>query len=131
MSSLAFELFREVQPGLFRVLAGTNGAAYIDVLNALEVECSQRQDGISREEAINIVMASLALHPEFFSLFVDVGLKRFVYCVQAFEPLWYLSPTTGLPSALKSLLQLIYMCDGSWCLFGPFSHAGHYGVALA
>src|SRR5258708_39883130 len=35
MSSLAIELFREIRPGLFRVLAGSNARTYVDVLDAL------------------------------------------------------------------------------------------------
>lgn len=35
MSSLASELFREVRPGLFRVLAGRNARTYVDVLDEL------------------------------------------------------------------------------------------------
>jgi len=65
MSALATELFREVRPGLFRVLAGKNAATYVDVLDSLEAETSQRHEGMSREEALGIVGAVLANHPDF------------------------------------------------------------------
>ena len=65
MGSLAAELFREIRPGLFRVLAGRNAPTYVDVLDALETESAQRQEGMSREEAIGIVGDVLVQHPEF------------------------------------------------------------------
>lgn len=65
MGSLAKELFLEVRPGLFRVLAGRNSATYVDVLDALEIESAQRHEGMSREEALSIVSDVLAEHPEF------------------------------------------------------------------
>jgi hypothetical protein len=65
MSSLAIELFREVHPGLFRVLAGPNARTYVDVLDALELESTQRHEGMSREEALAIVMDVLEQHPDF------------------------------------------------------------------
>jgi hypothetical protein len=65
VSSLAAELFREVHPGFFRILAGKNAAAYVDVLDALEREASQRQEGISREEALAIVSDAITRHPAF------------------------------------------------------------------
>lgn len=65
MGSLATELFREVRPGLFRVLGGRNAATYIDVLDSLEKESSQRHDGMSREEALSIVTEVLSQYPEF------------------------------------------------------------------
>jgi hypothetical protein len=65
MGSLATELFREIRPGLFRILGGRNAATFIDVLDSLEQEASQRHDGMSREEALNIVGEVLSGHPEF------------------------------------------------------------------
>src|SRR5882672_11221253 len=65
MVSFATELFREVRPGLFRVLAGRNATTYVDVLDALEIESAQRHEGMSREEALGIVGEVLAQHPEF------------------------------------------------------------------
>jgi hypothetical protein len=46
MGSLATEPFREVRPGLFRVLAGKNAATYLDVLDSLEVQLVRRDEGI-------------------------------------------------------------------------------------
>ena len=63
MISLAAQLFREVRPGFFRVLAGGNAAVYLDVLDALERESSERHEGMSREEALAIVREVLSAHP--------------------------------------------------------------------
>ncbi len=65
MGSLALDLFREVRPGLFRVLAGRNAGTYVDVLDALEIESSQRYEGMTRAEALAIVAYNLAQYPEF------------------------------------------------------------------
>jgi hypothetical protein len=65
MGSLATELFREIRPGLFRVLGGRNAPTFIDVLDALEQESSQRHDGMSREEALGIIESILAQYPDF------------------------------------------------------------------
>lgn len=65
MISLAAQLFREVRPGFFRVLAGGNAAVYLDVLDALERESSERHEGMSREEALTIVSEVLSAHPGF------------------------------------------------------------------
>lgn len=54
MNGLSVDLFREVQPEFFRVLAGAPARLYVDVLDALEVECGERQEGLSREEALGI-----------------------------------------------------------------------------
>jgi hypothetical protein len=65
MPSLATELFREIRPGLFRVLASGNASVYVDVLDALEREGSERHLGITREEALTIVAEVIARHPFF------------------------------------------------------------------
>jgi hypothetical protein len=65
MISLAAQLFREVNLGFFRVLAGKNAAIYLDVLDSLEREASERHEGMSREEALAIVSEVLAQHPAF------------------------------------------------------------------
>lgn len=65
MSSLAIELFRELKSDFFRVLTGTNALIYVDVLDALETEATQRNEGMSREEALAIVGEVLAQHPDF------------------------------------------------------------------
>src|SRR5437667_11270774 len=65
MISLADQLFRVVNSGFFRVLAGKSAAVYLDVLDALEREASERHEGMSREEALAIVSEVLAQHPSF------------------------------------------------------------------
>ncbi len=65
MNSFADQLFREVNPGFFRVLAGGSAAVYLDVLDALERESSERHEGMSREEALAIVSEVLTQHPAF------------------------------------------------------------------
>ena len=42
MTTLAAQLFREVRPDFFRVLAGPLARLYVDSLDALEREASQR-----------------------------------------------------------------------------------------
>jgi hypothetical protein len=65
MISLADQLFREVSPGFFRVLASGSATVYLDVLDALEREASERHEGMRREEALAIVSEILAQHPAF------------------------------------------------------------------
>jgi hypothetical protein len=65
MPTLALELFREIRPGFFRILTGSNAPVYVDVLDALEREASERYEGVSREEALAIVDDVLSRHPEF------------------------------------------------------------------
>lgn len=65
MISLADQLFREVNPGFFRVLAGRSAAVYLDVLDSLEREASERHEGMSRDEALAIVSEVLTQHPAF------------------------------------------------------------------
>jgi hypothetical protein len=55
MNQLARDLFQEVSPDFFRVLSSPQSAVYVDVLDALEQEASQRNHGISRDEALAIV----------------------------------------------------------------------------
>ena len=73
MNSLAIELFREVRPGLFRVLACRNARTYVDVLDALELESTQRQEGMSREEALAIIVDVLEQHPDFLPDSEEMG----------------------------------------------------------
>ena len=73
MNSLAIELFREVRPGLFRVLASRNARTHVDVLDALELESAQRQEGMSREEALAIIVDVLEQHPEFMPESDEMG----------------------------------------------------------
>lgn len=61
---LSTALFRETRgAGFFRVLAGKNAPFYVDVLDALEIEASDRPDGIAREEAVTIISETLERHP--------------------------------------------------------------------
>ena len=63
---LASDLYREVRPEFFRVLAdGRTAAVYVDILDALEIEASQRQEGLPREEATAIASDILVTHPTF------------------------------------------------------------------
>lgn len=64
-SALSQHLFREVRPEFFRVLAGPSAAVYVDVLDALEEEASQRNEGMEREEALGIITRVLSEHPDF------------------------------------------------------------------
>lgn len=61
---LSTALFRETRgTGFFRVLAGRNAAFYVDVLDRLETESSERAEGLAREEAIALVVETLEHHP--------------------------------------------------------------------
>ena len=62
---LATQLFREVRPDFFRVLASMSAPIYVDVLDALETEATQRNEGMSREESLTIISEVLAAHPDF------------------------------------------------------------------
>ena len=64
-ASLAGELFREVRPDFFRVLGGVNAPVYVDILDAIELEATQRNEGMDREETLAIVTEVLARHPDF------------------------------------------------------------------
>jgi hypothetical protein len=55
MSALAANLFREVRPDFFRVLAGPLARLYVDTLDALEREATRRNQGLEREEALSVV----------------------------------------------------------------------------
>lgn len=45
------------------MLAGPSAPLYVDVLDALDLECAGRQEGLSREEAIGITMEVIGRHP--------------------------------------------------------------------
>src|SRR6266540_6324575 len=64
MASLAAQLFREVRPDFFRVLAGPLARLYVDVLDALEREAARRNQGLDREEALALVEQVLEGHAE-------------------------------------------------------------------
>lgn len=58
-------LFGEIPVEFLRVLSNRGAAMYIDVLDALEREALQRNEGLLREEALEIVAGSLAQNPDF------------------------------------------------------------------
>jgi hypothetical protein len=62
MPSLASHLFREVRPDLFRVLAGPLVRLYVDALDSLEREASQRNQGLDRSEALALVEQVVMQH---------------------------------------------------------------------
>lgn len=62
MASFAAHLFREVRPDFFRVLAGQSAPLYVDVLDVLEREASQRSVGIDRLEALALVEQVVEQH---------------------------------------------------------------------
>ena len=63
---LSSSLYTEVRdPAFFRVLAGRNAPTYVDVLDALDRECTERPDGLERNEAVEIIAEILSKHPEF------------------------------------------------------------------
>ena len=62
MSSLANHLFREVRPDLFRVLSGPLVRLYMDSLDSLEREASQRTQGLDRSEALALVERIVEQH---------------------------------------------------------------------
>ena len=55
MSALAAQLFRDVRPDFFGVLARPSARLYVDSLDALEYEAVQRNQGLDREEALALV----------------------------------------------------------------------------
>ena len=66
LDHLSTALFRETRgTGFFRVLAGRNAAFYVDVLDALDTESSERPNGMAREEVIAIIAEVLESHPGF------------------------------------------------------------------
>lgn len=62
MSALADQLFREVRPDFFRVLAGPLARLYVDALDGLEREASQRNQGLDRGEALALVEQVVEQH---------------------------------------------------------------------
>ncbi|MFM1770453.1 MAG: hypothetical protein RJA22_2982 [Verrucomicrobiota bacterium] len=62
MSALADALFREVRPDFFRVLTGDLRRLYVDALDALERELSQRSQGLDRDEALALVEQVIEQH---------------------------------------------------------------------
>ncbi len=61
---LSSTLFQETRgTGFFRVLAGKNAPFYVDVLDALDRESTDRPDGMAREEAILLIAEILEQLP--------------------------------------------------------------------
>jgi len=66
VENLSTALFRETRGlGFFRVLSGRNAPFYVDVLDTLERETSERADGMAREEAVVLIVETLERHPGF------------------------------------------------------------------
>lgn len=64
MTVLAAHLFREVRPDFFRVLAGPLARLYVDALDALDREASQRNQGLDRAEALALVEQVVEQHED-------------------------------------------------------------------
>ena len=61
---LSSTLFQETRgTPFFRVLAGRNAPFYVDVLDAVERESTDRPEGMAREEVILIITKVLEQHP--------------------------------------------------------------------
>jgi len=59
---LAAQLFQEVRPDFFRLLTGPLARLYVDALDTLEREASQRNQGLEREEALALVEQVVEQH---------------------------------------------------------------------
>jgi hypothetical protein len=64
MNALATQLFREVRPDFFRMLAGPFARLYVDALDALERESSQRNQGLDRAEALALLEQVVEQHED-------------------------------------------------------------------
>lgn len=76
MASLAKQLFQEVSPDFFRVLASPLAGLYVDVLSALEEAASYSHEGLERHQALALIEAMIKDHQEFDtadSPFRDLG----------------------------------------------------------
>ena len=62
MTVLAAQLFCEVRPDFFRLLAGPLARLYVDALDSLEREASQRNQGLDRAEALALVEQVVEQH---------------------------------------------------------------------
>jgi hypothetical protein len=62
--ALSAQLFREVRPDFFRCLTGPLSRLYVDALDALEREASQRSQGLDREEALALVEQVVEAHAD-------------------------------------------------------------------
>ena len=64
MIALAAQLFREVRPDFFRVLTSSLSRLYVDAVDAVEREASQRSQGLDREEALALVEQVVEAHAD-------------------------------------------------------------------
>jgi hypothetical protein len=64
MASLSNQLFRVLRPDFFRVLAGPLAQLYVDVLDSLELEASQRSQGLDRAEVLALVERVIEQHQD-------------------------------------------------------------------
>ncbi len=70
--SLGTQLFREVSPDFFRVLASPLANLYVDALDALDREAAESHQGLDRDEALAVIQQVLEQHVEAAEL-VDEG----------------------------------------------------------
>jgi hypothetical protein len=68
MVQLAAHLFREVSTDFFRVLASPLASLYVDVLDALDREAAQSNQGLDRDEALALVQQVVEKHIEIAEL---------------------------------------------------------------
>jgi len=68
MIELATHLFREVSIDFFRVLATPHASLYIDVLDALDREAAQSNQGLDRDEALALIQQLVEQHVEIAQL---------------------------------------------------------------
>lgn len=64
MSGLSESLFREVRPDFFRVLTGDLRRLYVDALDTLDRESSQRHHGLERAEALALIEQVVEQHED-------------------------------------------------------------------
>lgn len=68
MLRLADQLFREVSTDFFRVLASPLASLYVDVLDALDREAAENNQGLDRDEVLAIIQQVLEQHLEIIEL---------------------------------------------------------------
>ena len=59
---LSAPLYSEVSPDFFRVLCGANARVYVDALDALWKEMGEASAGLSRQEAVEVVLEVIERH---------------------------------------------------------------------
>jgi hypothetical protein len=69
-------LIREIRDVSFlRILSSKNSWIYLDILNTLDIECSEKNDGLSREESLQLIIEILNNHPEYTPDQADLPLR--------------------------------------------------------